>query len=136
MYFAMHIISGLYASEKSFLVYNERMPEKPICPKCHVEARATDYFCYNCGSNLKPKPPDKTLTRQILVYLGSFLLPPFGIYWAVPYLKQKDAKSKLIGTAAIVITILAFIFVVIWTKNFVNSFNNQLQTQIDSFGYY
>jgi len=112
------------------------MPEKPICPKCHVEVRSTDYFCFNCGNNLKPKPPETTVAKQILIYVGSFLLPPFGIYWAVPYLKQKDAKSKGIGIAAIVITILAFVFVAIWTKNFVTSFNKQLQTQMDSFGYY
>ena len=108
------------------------MQEQTVtCPKCHTEVRTTDYFCFNCGTNLKPVPPSTSLQAQLILYLKSFLLPPFGIYWAIAYFKQKDSRSKVVGCVAIGVTLLALTILVILTNNLIKSVNEQVNSQMD-----
>ena len=109
------------------------MEEK--CLKCHVAVRPTDYFCYNCGNNLKPAPPSVFLVDQIVLYIKSVLIPPFGILWAIKYLRQDSVKSKIVGIVAIILTLASFIICLILSKNFVNNLNNQINEQLGSFNY-
>ena len=106
------------------------MEEKVTCPKCHVEVRTTDYFCFNCGVNLKPKPPSVSVTSQMILYTKSFLIPPFGILWAYPYLKQPNSKAKLVGVVAVVLTLVSLILAVYYTKVFVDSVNREINSQM------
>ena len=105
------------------------------CLKCHVAVRSTDYFCYNCGNNLKPVPPSVSLIGQTTLYIRSVLIPPFGILWAIKYLKQNNAKSKIVGIVAIIFTLISLIICSILFKNFVNNLNNQVNEQLNLFGY-
>jgi len=104
---------------------------EPICPHCHVTVRATDYFCFNCGKNLKPKPLSTSLDTLFLYYLGAVVLPPLGIIWGFKYVGQPDVKSKLHGAILIVLTIIECILLTVWTINFVNSVNKQVNQQIN-----
>ncbi len=108
---------------------------EPKCPNCHVVIKPTDYFCYNCGTNLKPAPPSTTLVDQIILYSKSVLIPPFGVIWAVKYLRQGDDKSKIVGIIAILLTIISLILSIIFFNNFMKSLNTQLNSQLDSFQY-
>jgi RsiW-degrading membrane proteinase PrsW (M82 family) len=109
------------------------MEEK--CLKCHVTVRQTDYFCYNCGNNLKPVPPSVSLVDQMALYIKSILIPPFGILWAIKYLRQDSGKSKIVGIIAIVLTLTSLIICSILFKNFVSNVNKQVSEQLSSFGY-
>ncbi len=109
------------------------MEEK--CLKCHVTVRQTDYFCYNCGNNLKPVPPSVSLVDQMALYVKSILIPPFGILWAIKYLRQDSGKSKIVGIIAIVLTLTSLIICSILFKNFVSNVNKQVSEQLSSFGY-
>jgi len=109
------------------------MEEK--CFKCHVAVRLTDYFCYNCGNNLKPVPPSVSLVDQIALYIKSILVPPFGILWAIKYLRQDSGKSKIVGIVAIILTLTSLIICLILFKNFVNNVNNEVSKQLNSFSY-
>jgi len=111
------------------------MPEKTTCPKCHLKVRSTDYFCYNCGENLKPKPPSTSLSAQLTLYLKSVLVPPLGIVWAVPYLKQKSGKSKMVGLITIMLTVIVLTLAAIWINNFFNQLNTQINEQMNGFYY-
>lgn len=111
------------------------MEEVKKCPTCHTEVRSTDYFCFNCGANLKPKPPSFDIASQLTLYIKSLLLPPLGIYWAIPYLKQDSSKSKAVGILAIAITLVMLILTIVWTKQFVDNLNTQLNKQMTTFGY-
>jgi hypothetical protein len=86
-------------------------------------------FCPNCGKTLRARPPATSVSRQIIVYLISFFLAPFGLWYAWKYLKQDNRKSKLIGTVSIVLTIVA-VEVAIWTSaklfNLVTMYLNSL----------
>ena len=116
--------------------YNGEMDQNGGCPVCHAAVRPTDYFCFNCGKNLKPKPPSTSVSRQALLYLGSLLLPPLGLIWGWRYLRQPDSTSKIIGTVAILITFISLIvtsWLVITTINTVNKQVNQQLRLIQGF---
>jgi len=104
--------------------------ENSICPKCHVQVRVTDFFCFNCGTNLKPKPLSTTLTHQLLLYIGSVTLPPLGLIWGVRYLKEPNQESKIIGIILIVLTIISLIIGTILIINTINTVNSQVTKQL------
>ena len=101
------------------------------CRKCHAQVRDADYFCFNCGVNLQPAPPPVGLGGQLVLYLKSMIVPPLGIYWAIPYLRQKNVKSKVVGMVAIIITLVALLVLVVALKNFSDSVNKQINSQLD-----
>jgi hypothetical protein len=83
-----------------------QIPQKH-CPKCNAEASEAAYFCYNCGQVLKARPESTSVSRQILIYLISFFLAPFGLAFAFKYLSQPNKKSKTIGIICIILTVVA-----------------------------
>jgi len=101
------------------------------CPNCKQNILSSDYFCPNCGKKIKEKSLSVTVGRQILVYLLSFLLPPLGLWPAVKYLKQKDEKSRIIGFVAITITIISIAITVWLTLSFLDTFNQQLNSNLN-----
>jgi hypothetical protein len=105
--------------------------QSAICPKCHTQVRTSDYFCFNCGTNLKPVPPSTSAQAQIILYLKSILLPPFGVYWSIAYFKQKDAKSKAVGFIAIAVTLVALAILFILTNSLVKNINEQVNSQLN-----
>jgi len=50
-----------------------------VCPTCHQPVSPEDYFCPNCGKDLKAKPLSVSITTQIGIYLLSIFLPPLGL---------------------------------------------------------
>ena len=117
-------------------MYNDDMN---LCPSCHMQVRPTDYFCYNCGTNLKPKPMSISIWKQLLLYIGSVVLVPFGIIWGFRYLRQPGKKAKIVGTITIIITIISTILVTIYTINLINEVQKQvnegIEKQLQNVGY-
>ena len=101
------------------------------CPTCNKAVTPADYFCPQCGRKLKDKPPATTISRQIVVYLVSFFLPPFGLIPAIGYLRQKDSKSKKIGLVAIILTILSILLSLWFATRVLKLFSQQLNNQIN-----
>jgi len=101
------------------------------CPNCKQNFATSDYFCPNCGKKLKDKPLPTTITRQILIYLLSILLPPLGLWPAIKYLKQNSDKSRMIGFIAIALTIISTIITIWFTLGFMNTFSQQLNQQLN-----
>ena len=91
-----------------------------LCPKCNSAVPAEAYFCPNCGQALKAKPADTGIPKQILIYLVSFFLAPFGLGYVFTYLKQPDRKSKIIGWIALALTILAIGSTIFLAKGFLD----------------
>lgn len=93
---------------------------KNQCPKCKAEVSPEAYFCPNCGQVLRAKPADTGIPKQILIYLVSFFLAPFGLGYVFTYLKQPDRKSKTIGMVALALTILAIGSTIFLAKGFLD----------------
>ncbi len=104
------------------------------CPVCHMEVRSTDYFCFNCGKDLKPKPLSTAFLQQIVIYLESIFLPPYGVVIGLRYLKQKEGKSKVVGVVAVVLTILSIVIFTKLTLDLINNINVQVNKQMQQFG--
>jgi uncharacterized paraquat-inducible protein A len=104
-----------------------------VCKHCKANVSPTDYFCPNCGKKLRDKPQSTGWLRQLVVYAISFLLPPLGLWPAVRYLKQPDQKSKNIGIAAIVITIVSIVLSVYLAVEMLNSINKELNSQLNGY---
>lgn len=102
------------------------------CPKCHVDVRLSDYFCFNCGQALRTKPESVSLVKQMTVYLLSFLLPPLGIIWGIRYLRQDGSNSKIVGTVAIVLTLISLAVTLVFTINLANTVNQQIESQMNA----
>jgi len=92
--------------------------------------KPTDYFCYNCGNNLHPKPLGTSPVTQAKIYLGSIFLAPMGLIWGIRYLRQQDGKSKIVGMVAIALTVLVLIVATGYTVRLVDNVNNQVGKQL------
>lgn len=114
----------------------ENQPAPPVvmpltCPTCHQIVEGTDYFCPNCGKNLKPAPPSTTLTSQMELYGKSLLLPPLGFLWGYKYLKQPGMKAKMVGLTTMIITVVVLVFIVVSTVKLINTVNEQVNSQLN-----
>ncbi|OGM11924.1 hypothetical protein A2Z22_01680 [Candidatus Woesebacteria bacterium RBG_16_34_12] len=74
--------------------------------------------------------------QQLLVYLESIFLPPYGIVIGIRYLRQKENKSKIVGIIAVVLTILSIIVFTNITLNLINNINTQVNKQLQQFEAY
>ena len=106
-----------------------------VCPVCHTEVKPTDYFCVNCGNNLKPAPPSTSFLTQVGVYLESIFLPPYGIVLGIRYLRQGASKSKAVGITAIVLTVISLLILIKVTFDLINTINTQVDNQLQDINY-
>ena len=113
----------------SFMI--EQPATSILCRYCNNPVIQDDYFCPNCGKKLKDKPVSTGIGKQILVYLISFFLPPFGLPWAFRYLKQNDEKSRIIGYTVITITILSLIINIWLITAFINQTNKAINNDLN-----
>ena len=105
-----------------------------ICSSCRARMLPSANFCSNCGKALRVLPPATTVSKQIVVYLISFFLAPFGLWYAWKYLKQDDRTSRIIGTVAVVLTIAA-VALAIWATAGLFSLVNQYLNTLHSLGF-
>jgi uncharacterized membrane protein YvbJ len=107
------------------------MDLQTTCPQCRGNITPMDYFCPVCGKKLKEKPLSTTILKQLSIYLISVFLPPLGLWPAVKYIRQSDEKSKRIGWTAVMLTVISILVTVWMTMKLINSFNKQLNSQLD-----
>jgi len=105
----------------------------PTCLYCRGNIVLADYFCPHCGKKLREKPLATNLARQIYIYLLSLLLPPLGLWPAIKYLRQQDEKSKKIGLAALVLTIISLLAAIWLSMGFINSLNQKFSNQFTDY---
>ena len=105
-----------------------------LCKYCNANITSLDFFCPNCGKQIKEKPVAVGVGTQIGVYFLSFFLPPLGLWPAIKYLRQEDTVSKRIGIIAIVLTVISVI-ITLWSFSaFLNLMSGQLNSQINGLG--
>ena len=99
-----------------------------VCKNCRAAVTPDEYFCPNCGKKLKDKSPATTAAEQAKVYIISLVFWPFGSIYIWRYLRQEDAKSRMIGWIALVITLVIGILVAWTLQVFIGEFNKQLNS--------
>ncbi len=111
------------------------MDTMPItCSSCHKIIPLQDAkFCPYCGKALTIST---SAEKQIVVYLVSLLVPPFGFWYVWKYLRQGDRKSKIIGIVAAVLTIIAIATSIwLWEKS-LTVLNQKINSSLGSFSVY
>jgi uncharacterized paraquat-inducible protein A len=111
------------------------MDEIVSCPSCHQPIELIDFFCPKCGKKLRSRPLSISLSSQIVLYLKTLLLPPFGLIWGYRYFRQPDTSSKLIGFITIIITVVEIVWLTQVTINMINIANRQINQQIQLYGF-
>lgn len=104
------------------------------CQRCHSEVRVGDYFCFNCGENLRPKPLDTSVGHQLTLYVGSVVLLPMGLIWGMRYVRQSSGKAKTVGVVCIIITVVTVVILAKVTVNFMQLLNQQVEEQMGTMG--
>jgi hypothetical protein len=89
-------------------------PVDSVCPYCKTLAPYSANYCSSCGKRLRQTIPSTSFSKQIIIYLVSFLLAPLGLFYAWKYLKQDDKISRTIGIIAIALTAIS-IALTVWT---------------------
>ncbi len=110
------------------------MLETIFCPSCRQPVDTSVFFCPNCGKKIRSPPLSTSVTTQILLYIKTLLLPPFGIIWGYRYCRQSDRASKIIGYIVIVITIIETIWMTKVTVDIINSTTTQINSQVQLYG--
>jgi hypothetical protein len=85
-------------------------------------------------------PLSFSLGRQIIIFLISALLPPFGLNWAYKYYRNDNPVGRRIGFIIIIITIISLIINLMLFKQvyktYRNVFNiNSQQQMLKELGY-
>ena len=111
------------------------MPTESVtCPSCHATIPLQDAkFCPYCGKVLSIPT---SVGKQIVVYLVSLLVPPFGFWYVWKYLRQGDKKSRIIGIVSLILTIIAIVLSIwLWEKS-VAALNQAMNSSLGGFGLY
>ena len=96
------------------------------CPTCHSPTQLEWFFCPQCGKVLQERPVRITVGKQILMYLVSFFLAPFGLVWGIRYVRNKDRKVKTVGLVCIILTVLALSITIGTFSVVMNSYTKML----------
>jgi len=114
-------------------IENKTEINKLVCQNCKNILQTKAAFCQYCGKQVSNYLIQTNASKQILVYLVSFFLPPFGLIYAYKYLKQGDSKSKKIAYLAIALTITS-IGISLWVSTkILNTLSTQLNNQVNSY---
>lgn len=99
-----------------------------VCPVCSYQIQPEWFFCPKCGKMIREAPIVISISKQILIYLVSFFLAPFGLGWGFKYIKSKDLKVRMVGIIAIVLTILSIVLMIVWFKSFMDQYAQTLNS--------
>jgi amino acid transporter len=114
-------------------VYNGNMDITNLCPACHQPVEQSDYFCRNCGRNLRKKPLTTSAGHQIMLYLGSIFLFPLGFIWGIRYIREDSRDAKTIGMMCLIISIVVLFIIILLTASIISNINNQVNQQLQMY---
>ncbi|MGE5041803.1 MAG: hypothetical protein ACM3IJ_02780 [Candidatus Levyibacteriota bacterium] len=100
-----------------------------MCPSCKLPILETYYYCPNCGKQVKKRPPSTGIGKLIGFFLVCIFLTPFGLIPSLRYLSQEDEKSKIVGGAGLILTVISLILIVVYSIQFINQVQTSLAQQ-------
>ncbi len=98
------------------------------CPACKLIVESLWYYCPNCGNSLKEKPPNLSISKQIVIYGVSFFLAPFGLAWGIKYARYSDKKTRIVGYVSIILTVISIIITVATVKYALDEYSKILNS--------
>lgn len=100
------------------------------CPSCNTVVTPASYFCSNCGKKIRERPLSTSVIRQIVIYMVSFFIPPYGLVYGVKYLRQEKESAKAVGVIAVILTLVSIMISMIFVISLINTMNKLLGGQV------
>ena len=104
-----------------------------FCKYCSQPITPLDYFCPNCGKKLKDKPVSLGIWALIWLFILSAFLPPLGFGLTLRYIRSEDSTARIVGWISVIVTVVAIILAVVWTKSAMDSFSKTLNQQMQGY---
>jgi hypothetical protein len=87
-----------------------------VCPKCRIRLKEVGVYCQWCGHKLFGD--DKvSVGKEILMYVVSLALPPFGLGWALKYLRLGTPQGKRIALIIFILTAVSLLGTILAFKS-------------------
>jgi hypothetical protein len=103
------------------------------CRFCHSPAEEAFFYCPVCGKKLKEPPVSTSVLMQILAYAISIFLPPLGLAYTFKYLRQGQAKARVIGWITLFLTIISCIVTIKLTLDMMSYLTSSINSQIPNY---
>lgn len=104
--------------------------QQEFCPKCKSPVTPDENFCPHCGNKLVRHV---SLIRQIWIYFVSLALPPLGLVWTFRFFRSQYRQVRWVGIVAALLTAISIIVTVWVSVGFINTVNQQVQQQLNSY---
>lgn len=115
------------------MLLTNSMGETQVCKSCQTTYPNTYFFCPICGKKLKDAPLSTSFSKQAVLYLISFFLPPFGLPQGIRYLKQNGGKTKAIGITIVLLTIASISITIMVFTYFMSSVSKLYNGDLNSY---
>jgi len=86
-----------------------------------------------CGKNIKESTLPISMGSQVTTYLVSLLFPPLGLWPGVKYLTSKRPNGKMVGTIALLITLVATILLFVITIQIANRISAEINSSFQKY---
>ncbi len=83
-------------------------------------------FCPKCGKETRMKPI--SLWSAVLAIIVSIFLAPFGLIFAIKYLKRPERVARWLGISCIVLTTVSIILTLVVAKGFISTYYGSLDS--------
>jgi len=83
------------------------------CPTCGKNVNPEDIFCAQCGTKLLDRNCPVHTNQKIRIYVLSFLVAPFGLYWFFKFYNDDNPYKKGVAKNVLWITVIAVVFMII-----------------------
>lgn len=98
------------------------------CPNCGSILVPGSNFCPQCGLQITQNAQDISIGKQIYQYIFSLILPPFGLVWAIKYIKSGSEQQKRVGIIIIAITVVSLLLSIWFVVGFFQNLNQQFSS--------
>lgn len=92
-----------------------------LCPSCKKEIDDSDNFCPHCGHKSDLANVALTSTQKRRIYIASFFLTPFGLYWFFKYFRDDKPENRKAAYISLIFTIVPLVLLVIIIGKYINS---------------
>ncbi|MDE2025421.1 MAG: zinc ribbon domain-containing protein [Patescibacteria group bacterium] len=102
----------------------------PVCRKCGNQVTPTDFYCPNCGTQLREQ--QISLGKQLYIYGVSVLLPPLGLIWTFKYFRSTQSNQRMVAIVSLILTVVATVVTIWLFMGFMQTLNQQLNSVLNT----
>ena len=95
-----------------------------LCPNCKKEIDSDSNFCPYCGHKSDTTKAALTSTQKRRIYIASFFLTPFGLFWFFKYFRDDKPENRKAAYISLIFTFVPLILIVVTMGKYINSLSS------------